>query len=141
MAHSADIARLLAAAFDDPGQRWSADSVAATLAAPGCLALLAPGGCALLRVAGGEAELLTLAVAPEARRRGVGGALLDRCLAEAAAAGADRLHLEVGAANAGALALYARAGFAETGRRRGYYAGPAGREDALLMSRATGPAP
>ena len=136
VAHSAEIARILAAAFDDPAQQWSAESVAATLGTRGCTALLAPGGCALVRTAGGEAELLTIAVAPEARRRGLGAALLDGCLAEAAAAGAERLHLEVSAANAPAIALYTRAGFAETGRRRGYYAGDGGREDALLMSRS-----
>lgn len=135
VAHSADIARILAAAFEEPGQQWSAESVAATLGTPGCVALLAPGGCALLRTAGGEAEVLTIAVTPGARRRGLGAALLDACLAAAAAAGAGRLLLEVSAANEPAISLYARAGFAEIGRRRDYYAGRVGREDAVLMAR------
>lgn len=134
-ARSAEIARILALAFDDPGQRWSAASVASTLATPGAVALLAPGGCAVLRVAADEAELLTIGVAPDARRGGLGRALITACLDAAAAAGAERLHLEVAAGNGPALALYAALGFAETGRRRAYYAGPQGREDAVLMAR------
>lgn len=134
-ARSAGIARILAAAFDDPARAWTAESVAATLSAPGTAALLAPGGCALLRVAADEAELLTIAVVPEARSRGLGGALLGASLQEAAALGAVRLHLEVGAGNVAALALYASAGFTRTGLRRGYYRGPKGREDAVLMAR------
>lgn len=130
-----EIARILGAAFDDPAQRWSPGSVASTLAAPGVVGLLAEGGCAVLRVAADEAELLTIAVLPAARGRGLGAALLDACLAESAALGARRLHLEVAAANSPALALYARAGFVETGRRRGYY-GAHG--DALTMARVLG---
>ncbi len=63
--------------------------------------------------------------------------LLAACLDEAAGRGAARMHLEVGARNAPAIALYEAAGFVTTGRRPGYYAGPRGREDALVMSRDT----
>ncbi|HET7409041.1 MAG TPA: GNAT family N-acetyltransferase [Paracoccaceae bacterium] len=140
MGRSAEIARLLAESFEDPSQRWPADSVASTLATSGAMALIAPGGCALLQVAAGEAELLTIAVAPPARRRGLGARLLAACLAEASERGADLLHLEVGAANVPAVALYESAGFTRTGLRPGYYAGKDGRVDALLMSRPAGPA-
>ena len=136
-ARSAEVARLLGASFESAAQRWSTDSVAATLAMPGVVALVTPGGCALLRVAADEAELLTIAVAPGARRQGLGARLLAACLAEAAKRGAARIHLEVGAANAPAIALYQAAGLVRTGRRPDYYAGPEGREDALIMSRDT----
>jgi ribosomal-protein-alanine N-acetyltransferase len=43
--------------------------------------------------------------------------------------------LEVRATNQPALALYAQQGFAEIGRRRGYYPAEAGREDAIVMAR------
>jgi [ribosomal protein S18]-alanine N-acetyltransferase len=76
-------------------------------------------------------ELDTMAVDPGARRRGVGTALLERVLAWAAENGARRMGLEVRASNAAALMLYRRKGFAEEGRRRGYYLNP--REDALVL--------
>jgi ribosomal-protein-alanine N-acetyltransferase len=56
-------------------------------------------------------------------------------VAGAAAQGATRLFLEVADDNAAALALYARAGFSEAGRRPGYYARPdGGRQDALILA-------
>ncbi len=140
---SDEIARVLEASFDTPEQRWSASSVAGALAVPGTGALVAPGACAILRVAADEAEILTIAVLPAARRQGHGARLVRACVAEAAASGAVRIHLEVAASNAAGRALYRAAGFAETGRRPGYYRGPQGREDAVLMGREieTGPRP
>jgi GNAT superfamily N-acetyltransferase len=63
----------------------------------------------------GARELVSLWVAPEARGRRVGDALLDAGAAWARAAGATRVHLWSNAANAPALRLYERAGFAPTG--------------------------
>lgn len=95
--------------------------------------------CASLLRDGQEnrAELDTLAVAPEARRQGIGDALVRAVLAWAAGAGARQVSLEVRASNAAALSLYARLGFREQGRRPGYYAGSA--EDALLLGRTVTP--
>jgi [ribosomal protein S18]-alanine N-acetyltransferase len=141
--NSGAIAAVLAGSFDAPSQRWDARSVAGTLSLPGTVAFLAreqaaPRACALLRIVADEAEILTLAVLPEARRRGLGARLVAACLDEAAAADALRLHLEVGASNAAARALYARAGFVEAGRRPGYYRGASGGatgpDDAVLMA-------
>jgi [ribosomal protein S18]-alanine N-acetyltransferase len=78
-----------------------------------------------------EGELANLAVAPEARRQGIGSLLMDRILAEARAAGLRSIFLEVRASNLGALALYRRRGFREVGRRKDYYSRP--REDALIL--------
>lgn len=78
-------------------------------------------------------ELDTMAVDPAARRRGLGQALLEAVLAWAAERGARRVGLEVRASNAAALGLYRRMGFAEEGRRVGYYADPP--EDALVLAR------
>ena len=78
--------------------------------------------------------MLTIAVAPEARRNGEGRALLDGFLRTARARGAGTAFLEVAADNAAALALYRRSGFAEAGRRRGYYHSPGNPPvDALVM--------
>lgn len=132
----AELARIHAAAFAVP-RPWSAAEIAALLEAPGAILIARPGGFALIRVAAGEAELLTLAVAPPARRRGLGRALLAEAEARAAAAGAAELLLEVAEDNAAARALYAAAGYLPAGRRRGYFALPGGgRVDALVLRRA-----
>lgn len=80
-----------------------------------------------------EGEIGNVAVAPDARRMGVGAALLDAALAEARRRGVRVMHLEVRESNAAARALYATRGFEEVGRRRGYYRQPA--EDAILLRR------
>ncbi len=123
---------LHAAAFP-PAEAWGADAIRLMLEMPGTFALLQPGeGFVMARVAADEAEILTLAVVPEARRRGVGGALLAGALAAAAARGAVAMFLEVSERNAAARALYAAAGFTPAGRRRRYYADGA---DALVLRR------
>ncbi|MCY1013959.1 GNAT family N-acetyltransferase [Nannocystis pusilla] len=60
-------------------------------------------------------ELLSMWIAPTARGQGVGDALVDAVVAWARAEGLRRLVLEVGDANAAAIALYARNGFVPTG--------------------------
>jgi len=81
-----------------------------------------PAGFALGRAVAGEAELLTLAVGPEARWQGLGRALLGEFEAEARSRGAGAAFLEVAEDNAPALALYLVAGWSEAGRRPAYYA-------------------
>ncbi|WP_313577184.1 GNAT family N-acetyltransferase, partial [Brevundimonas sp.] len=77
---------------------------------------------------------LTLAVRPTARRAGLGVRLVEAAVVRAAALGAERMFLEVAESNAAARALYARSGFVEMGRRRGYYSHADGRrEDALTL--------
>jgi ribosomal-protein-alanine N-acetyltransferase len=78
-------------------------------------------------------------VAPECQGRGVGHALLQAVVAEARALSAARLLLEVREGNERARRLYAARGFAEVGRRRGYYPARGGREDAIVMSLALEP--
>jgi [ribosomal protein S18]-alanine N-acetyltransferase len=126
------LAALHAAAFP-PAQAWGRDSIALMLSMPGAFGLWRDGaGLVLARMAAGEAEILTFGVVPAARRRGHGAALLREALAAARARGAAAMFLEVAAGNTPALALYAREGFAEVGRRRRYYADGA---DALVLRR------
>ena len=62
--------------------------------------------------------------------------LVEAALAAARAAGAESAFLEVAEGNAVALALYRGVGFAETGRRRAYYAhADRAAEDALVLRR------
>lgn len=126
------LAALHAEAFDAP---WDAAAFATLLEQPGVEAVETPDGFILIRTVAGEAEILTLAVRPSARRRGLGADLLAQALAVAVAGDAGRLFLEVAEDNVAARGLYARAGFTEAGRRRGYYArtdAPAA--DALVLA-------
>ncbi len=130
------MAVLHALCFDTP-KPWSAAEFAAMLADPLVFALTEAEGFVLGRAVAGEAELLTLAVAPQARRRGVGGRLVARFVYQARLRGADEAFLEVAAGNTGALMLYRAHGFAGAGLRRDYYRHPDGRaEDALILRRA-----
>lgn len=132
------LAAVHAEAFDAP---WSAREIAALLAGPGVMAWLVEGaepvGMSLVRVVAGEGEVLTLGVAPAARRRGVGDALVAAAVVAATARGAASLFLEVAADNAAAQALYAKAGFVPAGRRAGYYRRAEGPlADALVLRRS-----
>jgi ribosomal-protein-alanine N-acetyltransferase len=79
-------------------------------------------GFILSRRVADEAEILSVAVAPAWRGRGLAASLLNLHLRRLAGLGARAVYLEVGEQNAPARRLYARAGFAEVGRRQGYYA-------------------
>jgi ribosomal-protein-alanine N-acetyltransferase len=113
-----------------PHEAWSAVSFAAQLGAPGGFGLIHPNGFALARAIAGEAELLTLVVVPDARRGGIGRALLGQTLVHAKSLGAEALFLEVAESNLAAQALYAGAGAQAVGRRSAYYASG---DDALLL--------
>lgn len=92
-------------------------------------------GFVLSRRAADTAEMLTIAVAPAARSRGIGGALLASHLAALAAEGAKSLFLEVEADNRAALALYRRFDFREVGERKAYYRKADGNRAAALVLR------
>ncbi len=120
-AHAEAMAAVHAAAAPD-GEGWDAAAIARQLALTGTFGLVDPGGgMVLARVAADEAEIMALAVIPEARRQGRGTALLAAAEERAGAGGALAMYLEVGEHNGAARALYARAGYVPVGRRRGYY--------------------
>jgi len=113
---------------------WSRAQFAEELARTEGAVLVAEGpdgllGCAIGWAVAGEVHVLEIAVAPAARRRGTGRALLDALMA---ACGGGVALLEVRARNLPARTLYERSGFVVVGRRPKYY--PDG-EDALLMTR------
>lgn len=135
---AAELLAALHAQCFPPGERWDQAAMTGLLGVPGCFACVAgsgpgdrPSGMALIRVAADEAELLTIGVVPDSRRRGIANGLLIELAAAAAARGAMRLFLEVSVANAAALALYRDRGFEEVGRRRRYYPDDS---DAVVMA-------
>jgi ribosomal-protein-alanine N-acetyltransferase len=81
--------------------------------------------------AAGEGEIANLAVDPNVRGRGIGSVLLDTTLDEARRHGVKQVFLEVRSSNLRARQLYESRGFAEVGRRRGYYRRPV--EDAVVL--------
>lgn len=94
-------------------------------------------GYAGLLGAGWQGDVLTLAVARLHWGRGIGSALLEALLAEAARRGCAEVFLEVRTDNVRAQQLYARHEFSQIGIRRGYYQ-PSG-ADAVVMRRALTP--
>lgn len=131
--HVPQVAALEKICFPDP---WSERSVASELSNPLSLWLVALAQGEVIGYVGSqtvppESDMLNLAVAPAARRQGVGRALVNALTAALAQRGSRSLSLEVRAANAAALALYRSLGFCQVGRRKNYYVNP--REDALIL--------
>lgn len=139
--HDAQAAAFLhAQCFEDLGERpWTADEFVGLLATPGCFGLLLvadgqPDGFAVARVAADEAEILTLGVAPPARRRGGGSRLLSVLEYRCRRRGAQSLFLDVAEDNLPARCLYAGRGFTVVGRREAYFdRGKRGRTAAMTM--------
>lgn len=123
------LAGLHARCFTTP-RPWTAEEFDTIQAMQGCFLLTVADGFLLGRVIAGEGELLTLAVAPEARRQGTGRKLTQEFMNHARKRGAEELFLEVAALNQPAKSLYTSLGWQEAGRRRGYY-GP--NQDAIIM--------
>ncbi|MDO8606968.1 MAG: GNAT family N-acetyltransferase [Phaeospirillum sp.] len=146
MVHAALLAGMHAVCFAEP---WSARSMAEVLNMPGTEGLIAvdggslrpggtapgPAGLVLWGRVLDEAEILTIAVLPPWRRRGLGGVLLRAAMDAAATAGAASMFLEAAADNVAAVTLYGRHGFERVGLRKGYYGGI----DAVTMRRHIGP--
>jgi ribosomal-protein-alanine N-acetyltransferase len=135
-----DLADIHDKAFDRP---WTALAFDDLLKSPGAFAVLGEAGepaeakgFTLCRSIAGEAEILTIAVDPAARRRGWGAALVEIAVGIATETGSEAMLLEVAADNLAAIALYQSTGFAKVGLRKGYYPHPDGAKDALVMRRA-----
>jgi ribosomal-protein-alanine N-acetyltransferase len=122
------LADMHAAAFR---RGWSGAEFEALLGQDGVHALIAhyrnafgwrtAAGFVLYRLVLDEAEILTVAVVPACRRRGIGRLLMEEALRHVYREGARGIHLEVEDSNVGAISLYRRMDFRESGRRQGYY--------------------
>ena len=143
------VMRIMDAAFDPAfGEAWNRGQVLGILSLSDVWLMMATfgdgalsEGFALARRTLDEAELLLLAVRPEARLRGIGRALVEAVAEEAHARGALRLMLEMRAGNP-AQALYRASGFGEIGRRRDYYRGrDRSLHDAITLARPLGAGP
>ncbi len=128
-----------------PGESWSRTDFAGILEIAGASGHWAvdpadphqePQGFLFDMLLGTAGEIVTLGVAPGARRRGAARALLEDLLARGRAAGVATLTLEVAEDNVAAFSLYRVLGFEQAGTRRGYYRRPnASVVDARLLHR------
>ena len=110
---------------------WSTEMMARDVADPGCYYLVAfpPDSPDHIVAYAGlqaaqrspESDIQTIAVAEEARGRGLGRVLMLSLITEARKRGARETFLEVRADNPGAQHLYRSLGFEDLGVRRGYY--------------------
>jgi ribosomal-protein-alanine N-acetyltransferase len=151
------IMTVMEVAFDPVyGEAWNRRQVTEALALPSTHALVvdarcaaipegpgassgsgpAPAGFVLTRHVLDEEELLLIAVTPDARRRGVGAALIEQLFAAARARGVARIFLEMRRDNP-AIHLYRKFGFEPIGERQNYYRMANGeRIDAITFARS-----
>ncbi len=80
-----------------------------------------------------EMHLLNLAVRKDWQGNGVGSAILQHLIDEAAPTKCEVIYLEVRPTNIAGLRLYEKFGFRQLGLRRDYYPAVTGREDALFL--------
>jgi [ribosomal protein S18]-alanine N-acetyltransferase len=127
-----------AASFD---QTWSAATIAQFLTSAKVFVStprpygFIPNGFIIVQAAADEAEIITLAVMPDARGQGLASRLMAYAIKELQNDRCERLFLEVATDNHAALALYKRFDFQPQGLRKGYYQRLGGhRVDALVMS-------
>jgi [ribosomal protein S18]-alanine N-acetyltransferase len=140
----ADITALHAQAFALPvGPVWGEEMIQPLLENPASVTFIARVGLAgantgfiIGQVAADVSEIVSVGVAREWQRRGIGAQLIGAFGRAASRAGAKRLFLEVAEDNAAAYKLYQSIGCTEVGRRKDYYQREgAAAVDAIVMSK------
>ncbi|MDE6570813.1 MAG: GNAT family N-acetyltransferase [Alphaproteobacteria bacterium] len=121
-----DVAHLHAQCF--PHRPWGANDFA-DLKKSGCDIIASQNGFIVYRVVADEAEIITIGVAPNARRGGIAAAMLGIVAGELKKRGVKKIFLEVAENNTAARQLYAANGYTQIGVRPKYYDGV----DAILM--------
>jgi ribosomal-protein-alanine N-acetyltransferase len=92
-------------------------------------------GFVILRIVAGEAEILTIAVAPKFRRCGYGRMLMEEATRRVYRERGQSLFLEVDETNRAAVSLYNKLGFSTVGKRPRYYEGASGSSGTALVMR------
>jgi ribosomal-protein-alanine N-acetyltransferase len=120
---------------------WSEGSIKTLLEHPASTSLIAVAGdpktikgFVIAQLAADEAEILSIGVAPDWQRAGLGTRLIEGLIRASKRGEAKQVFLDVAEDNAPALALYAGLGFRELGRRKRYYKRPDGAVDALTLA-------
>ena len=113
-----------------PHRPWAAAEFA-DLKKSGCDIIASNNGFIVYRATADEAELITIGVAPAARRTGIAAAMLGIMEGDLKRRSVKKVFLEVAADNAPAQNLYTQNGYVQVGRRPKYYDGV----DAILMAK------
>ncbi len=113
-----------------PDKPWSASDFA-ELKKSGCEILASDNGFIIWRTVADEAEIISIGVAPNARRSGIAGAMILLMEQELKKSGIVNVFLEVSEVNIPAKKLYEKYGFVPTGKRPKYYDGT----DAIIMTK------
>lgn len=113
-----------------PHKPWSADDFA-DLKKSGCEIIASQNGFIVWRAVADEAELITIGVAPDARRTGIAAAMIGIMEGELKKNGIKSVFLEVAENNAPARKLYEQNGYVQIGVRPKYYDGV----DAIMMKK------
>ena len=113
-----------------PNKSWTAQDFS-DLKKSGCDIIASQNGFIVYRAVADEAEIITIGVAPEARRSGIATAMLGIVEKELKSRGVKKMFLEVAENNTAARGLYEQAGFTQCGKRSKYYDGI----DAVLMTK------
>ena len=97
----------------------------------GCEIVASDNGFIVWRTVADEAEIISIGVAPDARRNGIAGALILLMEQELKKQSIRNVFLEVSEVNIPAKKLYEKYGFLATGKRPKYYDGI----DAIIMTK------
>lgn len=136
---AAEVSDLHARLFPDA---WNEEAVKSLLEHPASTSLIAVAGepktikgFIIAQLAADEAEILSVGVAPDWQRAGLGTRLIEGLMRASKKGEAKRIFLDVAEDNRAARGLYARLGFAEVGRRKAYYKRQSGAAvDALTLA-------
>ncbi len=134
-----EIAAVHARLFD---AAWDADSITRSIEHPASASFIAQvreprvlAGFVIGRIAADEAEILSIGVAPEWQRRGIGRQMVEGLARASRRAEVARLFLEVASDNAAPVAFYKSLGFMAAGQRKGYYPLAGGENvDAVILA-------
>ncbi len=88
-------------------------------------------GCASVYCVADEGQIMNIAVSEKYRKNGIGKGLMDKLEQECKKRNCQFISLEVAVDNIAAVALYKKSGYAEVGRRKGFYKGI----DAIIMEK------
>ena len=113
-----------------PNKPWSASDFA-DLKKSGCEIIVSQNAFAVWRNVADESEIITIGVAPNARRNGIASAMLTIIENNIKNQGVKKIFLEVASNNIAGQKLYENNGYKTVGIRPKYYDGM----DAILMAK------
>ena len=130
--HAEVLAALHAQCFE---KKWDKNAFQSLLTLPTTVGLVNENAFILCSVCGDEAEVLTIGVAPIARKKGIACSILNEMQILLKHDGVSSLFLEVNEKNVAARSLYTKNGFVQIGIRKGYYEENNQKFDALLLKK------